>query len=139
MLAGVSAFSGMAQAQDATDSDGASAGPTAKAGRDQRMGFLSVEDREHLLRVRRQVLEANPDLKSEQESLRQEMKAAKGRSAGSGLTDKETLRGEFRAHREKMNAAMIKADPTVQPILDQIKAHREAASRRAAADEAGNP
>ena len=61
MLIGVSAFSGMAFAQDANGAGGRG-----------RLSFLSADDRQHLFRVRQQVLNDNPDLKTEQASLMKE-------------------------------------------------------------------
>jgi hypothetical protein len=139
MLAGVSAFSGMAQAQATGDSDtSAGAGSPGDAGRGQRLSYLSAQDRQHLLRVRRQVLAGDPDLKSEQESLRKEADFVKGKGTDASADDKETLRNNFLAHREKMNAAMVKADPTVQPILDQVDAHMKARFQQAGGAPADN-
>ncbi len=111
ILAGVSAFSGMAHAQDA-----------GGAGGRGHLGFLSAEDRQHLMRVRQQVLAADPDLKAEQESLMKEREYVKNKGADATADDKQTLRNNFLAHSEKMEDAMVKADPTVQPIIDQVKA-----------------
>jgi hypothetical protein len=110
MLMGVSAFSGMAVAQDA-----------GGAGGHGRLSFLSREDRQHLMRVRQQVLNDNPDLKTEQDSLTKEREYVKNKGTDATADDKQTLRNNFMAHSEKMEAAMVKADPTVQPIIDQIK------------------
>jgi hypothetical protein len=112
MLAGVSAFSGMAFAQNAGGAGG---------GRG-RLNFLSAEDRQHLMRVRQQALADNPDLKTEQESLMKEREYVKNKGADATADDKQTLRNNFMAHGEKMEAAMVKIDSTVQPIIDQVKA-----------------
>lgn len=129
-LAGVAAFSGMARGQDAGGA------PGGGAERGHRLDFLSREDKLHLLRVRRQVLESNPDLKAEGQSLRKE---AQSERSGGATTDKAALRSSIRAHREKMDAAMVKADPTVQPILEQIKAHLKERFSGAGGDDAGTP
>jgi hypothetical protein len=89
-----------------------------------RLSYLSVGDRRHLLRVRRQVLAENPDLKSETESLQKERAYVKGEGTEASAQDRETLLNNVLAHGEKMDAAMRKDDPTVGPILDQVKAHR---------------
>lgn len=112
---GVGAFSGLAYAQDSN------VGDTSE--RAQRLGFLSADDRQHLLRARREALQSDPDLKAEGESLKKELQMVKGKGTAATAEDKSTLRNNFLAHREKMNAAMVKADPIVQPILDQIQAH----------------
>ncbi len=131
MLAGVGAFSGMAWAQDAggdtagTGGNVGSGGGAGVAERAHRMSFLSAEDRQHLMRVRRQAIEGDPELKSEQESLKQEWQSLKAKGSDATADDKETLRNKLRAHNERLDAAMLKIDPSIQPILDQIKAHRQ--------------
>jgi hypothetical protein len=127
ILAGVSAFSGMAYAQDA--------GGTGGRGH---LGFLSAEDRQHLMRVRQQVLADNPDLKTEQESLMKEREYVKNKGSDATADDKQTLRNNFLAHSEKMEAAMVKADPTVQPIIDQVKAKMKERYEQRAGDGAGS-
>jgi hypothetical protein len=123
MLAGVGAFSGMAFAQDVGGAVTGGAG--GRAERAQRLSFLSAEDRQHLMRVRRQAMEGDPQLKSEQESLKQEWQALKAKGSGATAEDKEALVKSLRAQNEHLDAAMLKIDPTIQPILDQIKAHRQ--------------
>jgi hypothetical protein len=124
-LSAVGAFSGMAWAQDATSGPEAGSGQGAGAGLRGRLDFLSAEEKAHFLRVRHQVMTDNPDLKTEQESLTKEWQYVRGQGTGASADDKETLRNNFLAHNEKMTAAMVKADPSVQPILDKIKSHRQ--------------
>jgi hypothetical protein len=50
----------------------------------------------------------------------------KNKGTDATADDKQTLRNNFLAHSEKMEAAMVKSDPTVQPIIDQIKARMQA-------------
>ena len=132
------------RAQD--DSSGDSGTPAAGAGGGggfgggHRLDFLSQQDRRHYMRVRRQVMAANPDLKSEQESLMKEMKFVHGKGADATAQDKETLRNNFMAHHEKMDAAMKTADPSVAPILDQINQHfKEMFEQRAGGAGGGAP
>ncbi len=133
-LSAVGAVSGMAWAQDATTGQeiGAGQGQGAGSGLRGRLDFLSADEKAHFLRVRRQVMTDNPDLKAEQESLRKEWQSVRGKGADAPAEDKETLRNHFLAHNEKMTAAMLKADPSVQPILDKIKDHRQERFRQAA-------
>jgi hypothetical protein len=86
------------------------------------LSFLSAEDRLHFMKVRREVMARNPDLKTEQESLVQERKYVKDKGTDATADDRKTLRNNFLAHSEKVQAAMLKADPSVSPILDQINA-----------------
>ena len=117
-------FANPAWAQDAGNSGAAAGGATASGqGGGGHLSFLSADDRQHLLRVRQQVLEQNPDLKTEQESLQKERQYVRDKGADATSDDKAMLRNNFMAHNEKMSAAMVKADPTVQPILEQVKEH----------------
>jgi hypothetical protein len=86
------------------------------------LSFLSPEDRLHFMKVRREVITNNPDLKTEQESLVQERKYVKDKGSDATADDRKTLRNNFLAHSEKVQAAMLKVDPSVGPILDQIDA-----------------
>jgi hypothetical protein len=87
-----------------------------------RLGFLSAADRMHFLKVRRQVLESNPALKSEQESLTKEREFVKNKGTAATEDDRKTLIQNFVAHSKSMRDAMVAADPTVAPILDQVDA-----------------
>ena len=139
MLAGVGAFSGMAWAQD-TDGAGAVPGGNGAGGggaeRAHRLSFLSAQDRQHLMRVRHEAMAGDPELKSEQESLKQEWQALKAQGSNATAEDKKALRDQLRAHNEHLDAAMLKVDPTVQPILDQIKAHRSERFQQGGGDSA---
>ena len=143
MLAGVGAFSGMAFAQDTGSDTAGSGGAGGRAERANRLNFLSTADRQHFLRVRREAMEAHPELKSEQENLRKEWQALKAQGSNAPAGDRETFRHDLRAHNEQMDAAMLKIDPSIQPILDQIKAHRQERLQQAGAasggDDSGNP
>ena len=125
MLAGVAAFSGMAWAQDTGGDAAGGGGAGGRAERAQRLSFLSAEDRQHFMRVRRQAVERHPELKSEQENLKQEWQALRAQGANAPADDKEKLRNDLRAYNEQLDAAMLKIDPGIQPILEQIKAHRQ--------------
>lgn len=63
---------------------------------------------------------ADPSLGTERQSLMEQMKQAHE----SGTKPSDDLLAQMRAFREKMDAAMIKADPNVAPILEKIKAHQ---------------
>ena len=72
------------------------------------MGGLSPEERQELMSARKAAMDANPDLAAEQKAL-----------------------------QEKINAAMIKADPKVAPLIAKMDAARK--QREAGGDKpAGN-
>jgi hypothetical protein len=60
---------------------------------------------------------ADPSLKTEGDALHAKMKAAHESHTPPSDADK----AEFKAFREKMDAAMVKADPDVAPILEKMK------------------
>ena len=124
-LSAVGAFSGMAWAQDADAGQDTAAGPGSGAGMRGRLNFLTADEKAHLMRVHRQVMAENPDLKTEQESLQKEREYVHGKGTNATADDKGMLRDNFMAHNEKMTAAMVKDDPSVQPILDKVKAHMQ--------------
>ena len=60
------------------------------------MGILTPEDRQELMAARQEAMQANPDLADQMKALQQ-----------------------------KINAAMIKADPKVAPIIAKVEAARQ--------------
>ena len=87
-----------------------------------KLAFLSPADRMHLLKVRREVFKNNPALKSEQESLKQEREFVKNKGTSATPDDRKMLMQNFIAHSKNMRDAMVAADPTIAPVLDQVDA-----------------
>ncbi len=73
-----------------------------------------------LMKVRQQVLADNPDLKAEQDAIKQQAQSLKGGDASP--QDKADFMQKLQAHQEKMKAAMLKVDPTLGPVIDQAEA-----------------
>jgi hypothetical protein len=118
----------------ADDQAGAGAG-----GGGGRLAFLSPADRMHLLKVRRQVLESNPALKTEQESLKQEREFVKNKGTAATPDDKKMLMQNFIAHSKNMRDAMVAVDPTIAPVLDQVDAKmKERFQKQASGESAAN-
>ena len=99
---------------------------TAGAGAGSRLSFLTREEKIHLYKVRKAVLASNPDLKAEQDSLTKEREYVKNKGAAATDDDKKTLFQNFMAHTQKMDAAMRQQDPSIGPVLDEIKAKIQA-------------
>lgn len=115
-------FVGTALAQDAPDSSNPppEGGPPPGPGdREHMLSFLSPEDRAKLMKARDEVLSTHPELKEEEESLKQKRDEMKDGSP----EDRKALFQEFMAHEKKMRAAMLQVDPSLQPIFDQIDQH----------------
>jgi hypothetical protein len=81
---------------------------------------VSPADKVKYMKVRQQALDANPDLKTEQDALKQQGQALKGGSATAD--DKAAFMEKLKDHQEKMKAAMLKIDPTMGPLIDQVTA-----------------
>ena len=72
------------------------------------------------------MLDSNPDLKTEQDSLDRERKFVKDKGSDATADDKKTLLQNMMAHGKKMQDAMKAADPSISPVLDQIDAKMKA-------------
>ena len=100
-----------AQAQDSSNTPP----PGAPPGGPHRLGFLTEAERAELKKAHEAAIAADPSLKTEGESLRA------SHQPGTPPTDAE--KAQFKAFQEKLDAAMIAADPDVAPIIAKIKAH----------------
>ncbi len=84
---------------------------------------VSPADKEKFMAARKKAMADNPDLLKEQDALR-----AEGEAIRDG-TSQETFQEfgpKMKAHEEKVRAAMLKEDSTLQPIFDQIDKNRAA-------------
>jgi len=114
------ALSSTAFAQPDTTTNTPPPGPPPGEGEHHHgMDFLTDADKQELHKAHDAAIAANPALGTEEESLKSEMEAA--RESGTPPTDDQ--KEQWHAFREKMDAAMIAADPDVAPILAKIKAH----------------
>lgn len=84
------------------------------------MGFLTDAQKEELKAAREAAFTADPSLKTEADALKA--------SHESGTPPSDSDKASWKAFQEKLNAAMIKADPNVAPILAEIKAHHHSGS-----------
>jgi hypothetical protein len=83
------------------------------------MNFLTDAQKQELKAAHDAAVAADPTLGTEEQSLKSEMEAA--HEAGGPPSD--DLKQQMHAFRDKMDAAMIKADANVAPIIAEIKAH----------------
>jgi len=90
---------------------------------------LTADDKAKLMKVRTQALADNPDLKTEGDALKKQGQALKGGNATDAQKDDFTL--AMADHMKKVKAAMVKIDPSVEPLVDQWMAEMKA--KRAAA------
>jgi hypothetical protein len=101
-----------AQADDTTASPGGY--------HDRGMGSLTDAQKKELKAAREAAFAADPSLKTEADALKA--------SRESGTPPSDADKASWKAFQEKLNAAMIKADPNVAPILALIKTHHHGGS-----------
>jgi len=82
--------------------------------------FLTEAEKAELKKAHDAAIAADPTLATEEKANFEAMKAA--HDAGTPPTEDQKAQGK--AFREKMDAAMLKADPAVAPVLEKIKAHK---------------
>jgi hypothetical protein len=96
----------------------------------------SVLDNDEMIRLRdarQQVLSTNPDLKTEEDRLKQLHESAQAQNPPATPEQKTAMFAEWKAYQKKMRAAMLKDDPTLGPIFAKLdKARKTAASAPAA-------
>jgi hypothetical protein len=93
----------------------------------QVMSVLSPAEKDQLMSARTKAMTDNPKLQTEEMDLMQKGMALQSGSATPA--DQEAFRTSIKSHADKVRAAMIKADPTIEPILQKVEA--QAAKLRA--------
>lgn len=92
---------------------------TAAEQRENKMlAFLSGEDRNKYIDAKNKALADNPDLKTEQDDLIRERPAP-----SASQDDRQAFWAKMKDHQQKLREAMLKEDPTLQPIFDAIDKH----------------
>jgi hypothetical protein len=99
---------------------GATPPPGASAMGDKLTSTLTPEEKQQLLDDKTKVMAANPDLQSEQMDLMQQGMALQDGSATE--EDKQALKEQFKTYVAKVRAAMIKLDPSIEPVLKKVEA-----------------
>jgi hypothetical protein len=105
---------------DSTSSAPAVPPPSASSMANQITSTLTPAEKTQLMDVRMKTMAANPDLQTEEMGLMQKGMALQ--SGGATDADKMAFRGEVKAHADKVRAAMVKLDPTIEPVLAKIEA-----------------
>jgi hypothetical protein len=84
------------------------------------MSFLTDDQKQELKSAREAAFAADPSLKTEADALKAAHEA--------GTPPSDTDKANWKAFQDKLNAAMIKADPGVKAIIDEINAHHHSGS-----------
>jgi hypothetical protein len=85
---------------------------------------LDNDEMTQLVKARAQVLAANPDLKAEEVKLKT-MHDAMGQNPSATAEQKNAAFAEWKAYQKKMRAAMLKIDPTLEPIFTKLDESRK--------------
>src|SRR5271155_1264957 len=108
-----------AQPADSTNAPPPGGPPDGGFHHDHGMGFLTDAEKAELKKAHDAAIAADPSLATEEKANWDAMKAA--HESGTPPTDDQ--KAAWKAFHEKMDAAMIKADPNVAPIIAKIQAH----------------
>jgi hypothetical protein len=84
------------------------------------ISFLTPAEQEQYAQARAKALAGDPDIKTEGEALMQKGKTVM--ESGSAA-DKQAFIEQMNSHRQKLRAAMLKVDPTLEPIFAEIDKH----------------
>ncbi len=105
------------------DASAPAAGAQAAAMSSPVLQTLTPDEKTKLMTLHGQVLDQNPDLKKEELDLMQRGMAMQ--AGGSTDADRQAFMTEARAHADKIRAAMLKTDPSVQTIFAKITAEAD--------------
>jgi Spy/CpxP family protein refolding chaperone len=83
------------------------------------MKFLTDAEKAELHKAHDAAIAADPSLGTEEKAMWDDMMAS--HEAGEPPTDEQ--KQKMHDFRDKMDAAMIKADPAVAPVIEKIKSH----------------
>lgn len=82
--------------------------------------FLSPADQDRVINAYTKAIADNADLKSQEKALRKQ----RAEFEDANLAGRRNFREKVRTFQQKLRLAMLKEDPTLGPILDQIDKHR---------------
>jgi len=87
---------------------------------------LTADEKAQLKKARDAALAADPELKTEQDNLKQQFENLKSEGANATSDEKKALHVQARDFHSKLQAAELKIDPTLAPIFAKLKAaHQE--------------
>jgi hypothetical protein len=105
---------------DATTNAGAGAPPSPNARENRMISFLTPAEQDQYAAARAKALTDNPALKTEGEELLSEGKDV---MEDGTMEDKQAFMEKMTSHRQKLRQAMLKEDPTLEPVFAKIDAH----------------
>jgi hypothetical protein len=114
------------------DTSGTTTPPTAPTGKDKDKGLkklakvLTPAELAQYQKDQAAALAANPDLKKEADALAAQRATLKSQGDSAPPDAKSTLKLASKEHAKKVEIAMLKIDPSIQPVLAKIKAAHKA-------------
>jgi len=120
-----------AQTSGSAPSSGAAAESAAMAS--PALATLTPEEKTKLMSLHTQVIDQSPDLKKEEMDLMQKGLALQTSGQPPSDADRQAFMAQARAHADKVRAAMIKADPSIEAVFAKITAQVEKLQAQAAA------
>jgi hypothetical protein len=83
---------------------------------------LTADEKARLKAAREQAFAADPSLKTEHDSLRQQFKALRSSGTTPTSDQKQALHQQASDFHQKLQAAELKIDPTLAPVFDKLAA-----------------
>ena len=102
--------------------------PAASTAANSHTSVLTPEEKAQLKKAHDEALAANPDLKTEGDSLKTQHDALKAQGANASQADMDALKAQHKDYEQKMHAAMLAADPTLAPVFAKLEAAHKAKS-----------
>ena len=84
--------------------------------------ILTPDEAAQVKKAHDAALAADPALKTEDDTLTKQHDDLKAKGNDASAADKEAFKTKWHDHQDKLHAAMIKIDPTVEPLLAKMKA-----------------
>jgi Spy/CpxP family protein refolding chaperone len=106
-------------AQSADSTNAPPSGPPPGGFHHDHMSFLTDAEKAELKKAHDAAIAADPSLATEEQSIHEAMQSAHE----SGTPPSDADKAQWHAFHDKLDAAMIAADPAVAPIIAKIKAH----------------
>lgn len=122
-LATASVTATFAQTTPATASTTTPAAPTCTAGGKHHHGsVLTAAEKTQLKTAHDEVIATDPSLKTDADNLKQQFAALKSAGDNATADQKKTLHEQARDFHQKLQAAELKLDPTLAPVLAKVNA-----------------
>lgn len=90
-----------------------------------RLKSLTKEQQQVYVRARDKVFAVNPDLKKQFENMKSQLKANHDSGAEATPERMQAMRTQRTALEDQLYAEMIKVDPHVAPVIQQLKVKRD--------------